>query len=191
MPNPVEIINGPLSLYWAPVGESFPDVDAAPGGNWTLIGTSGADNYTEDGVEISHEKAYNVFRGLNSAYPIKAFRTEADIMVSVTLADLTLAQARLAFNNNTVGSDAGPPSISTLDLDVSGDVAQMALLARGTGKSPEFDGGDAQLELNIVSEIGAQALTFVKGDPVGLTLEFQAFFDTVNSELGRLVVQNA
>ena len=35
MSAPYEIMTGPLEVWLAPVGETFPDVDATPGGNWT------------------------------------------------------------------------------------------------------------------------------------------------------------
>jgi hypothetical protein len=173
-----EIISGPLSLYWAPVGESFPDVDATPAGNWTLVGTSGPNNYHEDGVVIRADKTFEQFRGLGNTYPLKNFITETDMMVEVTLVDFSLAQLRLAFNNNTVGTDAGPPAIKTLNLDVGTTPTEMALLIRGTGKSPEFEGSNLQFEINRVVERGSHEFAFTKGDGVGAALVFAVMLDT-------------
>ncbi len=182
----LEIITGPLSVYWGPVGESYPAVSAAPVGNWVLVGTSGAHNYHEDGVSISHEKSVEYFRALASGYPRKAFITEADLIVSLTLVDQSLAQTRLALNQNTV-TIASP--ISHIQLDVGLDVNEIALLVRGTGKSPQFSGGNLQYELPRVVEDGTREWAYVKGEPVGSELTFRLIYDEGNSNPGgRLVI---
>lgn len=186
----LEIINGPLEIYWAPVGEAFPAVDAAPAGNWALIGSSGSTNYTEDGVSIVFDKTFDVFRGLGNTYPLKAFLTETDAFVRVALADMTLAQMRMAFNLNAVAVDAGPPAINSVDLNISTTLSEMALLVRGASKSPEFATGNLQFELNRVVETGSHELNFVKGDAASVNLEFQMMLDD-NDAVGRLVAQTA
>lgn len=182
----IEIVNGPMSVYWGPVGESFPAVADAVAGNWLLIGTSGPHNYHEDGVSVLSEKNVEFFRALASGYPRKAFITEADLMVSLTLVDLSLAQIRLALNQNTV-TTASP--IAHIQLDVGLDVNEIALLARGAGKSPQFAGGNAQYELPRVVEDGSREWSYVKGEPVGSELNFRLIYDEGQSNPGgRLVV---
>lgn len=187
---PLEIINGPLSLYWAPVGEAFPAVDAAPVGNWALIGTSGANNYTEDGVTLAFNKSIEVFRGLGTTFPLKAFVTETDVFVRVEMADLSLTQFRQAMNLNAVNVDAGPPEIEDINLDIGADPNDLALLVRGVSKSPQFLTGNLQFELNRVIETASHELSFVKGEPVGVNLEFQVLLDSAGA-VGRIVVQTA
>lgn len=186
----LEIINGPLELYWAPVGEAFPAVNAAPAGAWTLIGSSGSVNYHEDGVSLAFDKSFEVFRGLGNTYPLKTFITETDAFARVRMVDLTLAQFRLAFNNNAVTVDAGPPAIEHMDLDVGSDLVEMALLVRGEGKSPQFATGNVQFELNRVVNTGSHEMTFSKGEPAGVDLEFRIMLDA-NDAVGRVVVQTA
>lgn len=182
----LEIINGPLSIYWAPVGESYPAVSAAPSGNWALVGTSGAHNYHEDGVTVSHDKSVEFFRALASPYPRQSFITEADVMVSVRLVDKTLAQLRLALNQNTVTISS---PISHVQLDVGLDPTEIALLVRGTGKSPQFSGGNLQYEIPRCVEEGSREWAYVKGEPVGSELNFRMIYDEGQSNpAGRLVV---
>lgn len=182
----LEIVNGPLSVYWAPVGEAFPAVSAAPVGNWLLIGSSGAHNYSEDGVTVSTEKSVELFRALASPYPRKSFITEADVMVTIQMADLTLAQIRLALNQNVV-TTASP--IEHIQLDVGLDVNEIALLVRGTGKSPSFVGGNLQYELPRVIEENSQEYSFVKGEPAMAEMVFRVIYDEGQSNpAGRLVV---
>lgn len=186
----LEIVNGPLELYWAPVAEPFPDVDAAPDGNWALIGSSGSVNYHEDGVTLAFDKSFEVFRGLGNTYPLKTFITETDAFARVRMVDLTLEQFRLAFNNNAVTVDVGPPEIETVDLDVGSTIVEMALLVRGASKSPQFETGNLQFELNRVVNTGSHEMTFSKGEPAGVDLEFRIMLDS-NDAVGRVVVQTA
>ena len=186
----IEILNGPMSVYWAPVGEAFPAINAAPAGNWTLLGASGDKNYTDDGVVIETSNSHEFFRPLGSPFPRKAFLTESDVMVRVNMADMILGNIRTGMNQNAVTVDAGPPAIQHISFDVSGDVNDIALLIRGDGKSPSFATGAIQFELNRVIETGNHELTFVKGEPAAMALEFQALLDTANA-IGRIVVQTA
>lgn len=185
----LEIVTGPMELWWAAVGTTMPDVndDAATG--FTKIGTSGDENYTEDGVSVQMDQTIEFFRSLGSAHRICAFRTEQDILVTVTMADLSLAQARLAFNQNAVTTDT-TPDIDILDLDLGLAVQDIALLVRGTGNSPGFAGANMQFELNRVVEIGAHEYNFVKGEPVGVQFEFAALLDD-SGNVGRLVVETS
>ena len=172
------VVNGPLELYWAPVGTAMPAIGTDPtSASFQLIGSSGDDNYTEDGVSISTNQTVESFTPLGKTAPTKAFRTNEDLVVSVTMADLSLSQVRLALNQNTVNSGTGEDDIS---LNRGIDVSTVALLVRGVGKSPEFDGGDLQFELFEVYENGSQELSFVKGEPAGVLLEFHALDDGTN-----------
>ncbi len=177
----LEIINGPLEVYTGPVGEPYPAVADAPVGNWVRLGTSGAHNYTEDGVEVSGEQSLEYFRALASGFPRKAFRTESDVMVSVTLVDMSLTHLRRALNENTV-TTASP--IAHIQLDPGLDVSELALLVRGTGKSPQFAGGNIQYELPRVVEDGSRAWNYNKGEPVGSELNFRLISDEGNSNPG-------
>ncbi len=185
----LEIVTGPLTLWWAPVATAMPAIDDAAVTAFTKIGTSGDQNYTEDGVSIQMDQTLEFFRSLGSAHRICAFRTEQDISVTVTMADLTMAQVRLAMNQNAVTTDT-TPDINILDLDYGLAVEDIALLIRGTGNSPEFAGANLQFECNRVVEMGSHELSFVKGDPVGLELEFALLLDD-SGNVGRLVAETS
>ncbi len=187
------IITGPLSLYFAAVGTSFPLVDDDPPTGFTLIGTSGAKNYMEDGVEVTLNQSTETFRGLGSTTALKAFRTEEDVVITVTMVDLTLAEVRRALNENAVTNTAaasGVPGTDEIRLDRGVDVNTIALLVRGIGKSAQFDTGNLQFEFDKVYEGASQVLTFVKGEPVGVLMEFHALEDD-NGDVGRWFNQDA
>lgn len=181
---PFEVIQGPMTLYVAPVGEAFPDVDAAPAGNWDTVGTSGARNYKEDGVTVTLSQTLGHFRGLGSTMIIKSIRTEEDVMVSVVIADMSLEQVSLALNSNTVTATAaasGVPGNKAIQLERGADVAQMAVLARGA--SPYFASGFAQFELLKAVVEGEPEMVWTKsGDPVGVELTFRCQADTTQAD---------
>ncbi len=196
MSQPFEIIAQPFTAWIAPVGESFPGVGDAPVGNWSKIGTSGDLNYTEDGVTVAHAQTVENFKPLGSTGPRKAFRTEEELRISFTVADLTLEQYKHALNQNTVTTVApgANPGFKKVGLSRGLAVAQRALLVRGQS-SPYGDDWDMQYEVPIVVEVGEPEVVFVKGDPAGLALEFLALEDpdaaSTDERFGRLIAQNA
>jgi len=196
MAAPLEILTGPLEIYLAPVGEAVPATDVAPAGNWNLLGSSGDDNYTEDGVVISNPQVNEIFRALGGSGPRKVFRTEEDLMIRVTMADLTLEELSHAINEGTVTTDAGPPATKEIDLYRGpGEPAQRALLVRGTGKSPYAAGVNMQFQVPVVIHQGNYELIFAKAPPVGVLMEFLAIEDpTATSDskrFGSLKAQTA
>lgn len=193
---PFEIIAAPFTVWVAPVGEAFTDVDETPAGNWFKIGTSGDKNITEDGVTISHPQTLEMFRMLGSTGPVKASRTEEDLIISLMLADLTLEQYRHALNGgtvSTVAAGAGTPGYKHVPIRRGLDITERALLIRGP--SPYGDGWSLQYEVPRVIHSGEPELVFVKGEPAALLMEFTALEDTDavsdNLRFGRIVAQNA
>lgn len=193
---PFEIIPFPLTLYWAPTGEAFPDVDETPAGNWTKIGTAGDRNYGE-GVAIVHNQTIERFRPVGATGPVKIQRTEESLIIRATVWDLTLEQYRLGLNNNTVATTAagsGTPGFKEVDLYRGLGVTTFALLARGAF-SAYGDGWNVQYEVPVVFEAGSPEVMFTKGTPAGLALEFEALEDpnaaTEADRFGRTVMQNA
>src|SRR6185503_12557560 len=138
LPNayPYEVMGAPHSLYIAPVGEARPAITAAPAGGWVLVGTAGNRSYAEEGVRVNSPAAYNYFRGLGSAAPRKAFRSEEDVSIAVTLADLTLESLATAFNK--LEAEVVESGVTrTLGLSRGLGVMTVALLVRGP--SPYMD----------------------------------------------------
>lgn len=197
MSQPFEIVAQPFTLWVAAPGSAFPTIDEAPGGSWTKIGTSGDLNYTEDGVKISHKQKVENFRALGSTGPRKAFRTEEDLMISLTVVDITLEQYRIAMNGNAITTTAqgvGESGYKKLGLSRGLNVEQYALLIRGANASGYMEDGVTQYEVPIAVQVSEPEVAFVKGSPAGLNLEFQALEDpdaaSDDERFGRLVMQN-
>ena len=196
MPAPFEIIAAPFTAWWAPVGTAFPALGAVPAGDWTLIGTSGAESYDPEGVSIEHGQDVNAVRPLGSTAPIKAFRREEDLVVTFTIWDVTLEQYRLGLNSNevtTVAAGAGTIGTKSVQFYKGAQVATMALMLR-SGVSPYGDAMSMQYELPNCFQSGNPQPAFRKGEPAGLEFEFTGLKDpnaaTEAESFGRLVIQH-
>lgn len=177
MPQPYEIVAAPFEAYIAPVGESFPATNTSPpGGNWTLLGTSGDRNITQDGVSVSHDETVEDARMLGSTGPVKSFRTEESLTISLTLADISLEQYKyvLDFNSVTDNSGSSPPN-KEIDTYKGDQVATRALLVRGP--SPYDDSLTMQYEVPRVRASGTPEVVYQLGTPAGLAIAFFALID--------------
>jgi hypothetical protein len=193
---PYEVIAAPYVCWYAPVGEAFPLIDVAPGGNWVRAGTSGELNYSEDGVVIEHPQSITKWRAGGDTGVRKVFRTEEDFMIRFSLVDLTLEQYRLGLNMNaitTVAAGSGTAGYKKLGISRGNDVAQRALLVRGP--SPYADGMNLQYEVPIAFQTGEPKLTLgKKGSPAMIELEWTAIIDpnaaTPLERYGRIIAQH-
>lgn len=195
-PTPFEILGAPFTLYVAPVGTAFPLIVAAPGVGWTMVGTSGDRNYSEDGVTVAHSQTVNAVRGAGATGPRKAWRTEEDLVVSLVLWDLTLEQYAIAMNGNAVEATAagvGTAGFKALGMYKGVQVATMALLIRGDVSAYSAE-GKSQYEIPVCYQSGSPEPVYAKGEPAGLSLEFTAMEDPAaaspDERFGRLVMQH-
>lgn len=195
MPEPLEILAAPYTVWLAPTGEAFPTVTTAPGANWVRLGSSGDENYGDDGVSVQHTQSVEIWRGQNVA-PVKAFRTEEGLLVGFTLVDISAAQYARILDRATVtttAAGAGIPGTDEFPLSRGDVVATWALLARGL--SPGGDAFVAQYEVPVVFQQGEPNPVYQKGEPAGLDCEFMALADpaasTTRERFGRFVIQTA
>jgi hypothetical protein len=178
----------PLTIYLAPVGEAFADVDTTPAGNWVEFGqTDGEQTFTHDGDAV---KFYdNAHQG-----PVKAVRPQEDPMYAFTLVDLTLEHYdRVLDDVADVTSAPGPPAIKTMPLKRGATPNEYALLARGSLASPYY-AGPAQYQIYRGIFGNSPAPTFSKDGRAALEVEFWAIEDDNQSDanrLGVLVAQTA
>jgi len=193
---PYEIIAAPFTVWFAPVGTAFPLIDAAPAAPWAKVGSSGDLNYLDEGVKVSHSQTMSLFRALGDAGSRKAFRTEEDLLIGLSLADLTLEQYAHALNSNpvtTVAAGAGTAGYKKLGLSRGFSVATMALLVRGP--SPYGEDWTLQFEVPRAAQTGNPEPVMRKGEPVALALEWTALVDpdaaTEDERFGRVLAQHA
>lgn len=177
MPNtvPYEVIAAPFTLWVAPVGTAFPLIAADPADPWVKVGTSGPLNYDGDaGVTIEHPQTINKWRSLGDAGSRKVFRSEEDMMVRMTLVDLTPEQYAIAINGNAVTE--GVAGSRRLGLSRGFTVATNALLVRGN-VSPLGAVGNMQYQVWRAAQSGSPTVVYKKADPAGLALEWSALVD--------------
>jgi|WetSurMetagenome_2_1015567.scaffolds.fasta_scaffold220713_3 hypothetical protein len=193
---PYEIIAAPFTAWIAPVGTAFPAVDADPAAPWTKVGSSGPLNYLDDGVTVEHAQTMNFFRALGDCGSRKAFRTEEDLKIRLTLADLTLEQYALALNSNAVSDTpaaVGTPGYRSVGLSRGFTVATVALLVRGP--SPYGENFALQYEVPIAAQTGNPQPVYKKDAPAALALEWTALVDPNASDeterFGRILAQDA
>lgn len=196
---PYEVIAAPYTLWFANVGTAFPALNAAPGGGWTKVGTSGDLNYDDGaGVTIQHAQTTVKWRATGDAGCRKMFRTEEDQIVKLKLIDVTLEQYALALNHNTVttvAAGSGTVGYKHIGLSRGFTVATKALLIRGTA-SPYGADYIGQYEIPVATQTGSPTVMLTKkGEPAGLDLEWHALVDPSAANefvrFGRLLFQNA
>lgn len=167
-----EIIAAPLQLWLSPVGTAFPLISAAPAVEWELIGLSGDENYTDDGVTVELPQSIEEFIPAGTAMAVKAFRTEESIEIGVTVADMRNEVLQLALNNNAIDETTGQSEISLLR---GIDVTEHALLARGRSPYEDATATDIlQLQVPRVYMSAEPEITHNKGEPAGVELSFRA-----------------
>lgn len=191
MPAPHEIIASPLTIWLAPTGTAFPDLDDAPAGTWKKLGSEGHRNLDEDGVEIAYSQTIEEFRGQSTTIR-KVFRTEEGMAMTFTLVDLSPEmQALAAFDDTTlttIAAAAGVAGEKKFSTKKGTTVEQYALLARG--ESTVDNGLITQHQWPTVFQSGEPSPVFSKGDPAGLELEFTAM-EVTSGQFGDTRIQTA
>lgn len=170
--SPFEIIAGPATVYVAPVGTAFPAINAAPSASWTSLGD------TEGGVTVTHEQSVTLLRVDQSTGPKKAIRTEEALVISFSLANLTLENYARIMNDVAVTDTApgtGTAGHRSFKMRLGPDVARFAMLIRGP--SPYMD-ANLQYEIPVVVQSGSPSVSFVRDDKSVLSVEFNAIEDS-------------
>jgi hypothetical protein len=185
-----EIIASPLTLYLAPAGTAFPDLDAEPAAGWILLGSEGDRNLDDDGVEVSSPQTIEQFRGQSTTVQ-KAFRTEEDQILGFTLVDLSPEMQALAHDDatlTTVAAATGVAGEKKFSVKRGPVVETFALLARGD--STVENGLITQMEWPTVYQSADIARVYSKGEPAGLALEYTAM-EMASGDFGNVRVQTA
>ena len=185
-----ELLHGAGSLYVAPIGEAFPDVETTPAGNWVALGE------TKDGVTVNYDESIEVVRVDQETGGVKAIRTEEDMMIETSLAIGTLANLSYFLNGNTVtDTAAGAGTIGTQEIANyrGGVVQEYAILFRAS--SPYGASYPAQYELPRGYFEGPAGLEYVKDNTVVIPCVFHALVDltasTDDEKFGKLIAQDA
>lgn len=183
---PFEVIGSPSEVYIAPYGTARPAVGAAVSSvpAWVLVGTRGNKSYSEEGVSVNSPAAYNFFRGLGSAAPSKAFRSEEDVMFKVSLADLSLEALANAYNQ--VAADVTESGFKrTMNLSRGLSVLTVAVLVRAP--SPYMDAGSSQFWVPNAANVSNPEIVIRRDNATIYALEWRAMYyadATAGEEMG-------
>lgn len=187
--SPFEIIAAPAEVFVAPVGETYPVIDADPGGNWESLGE------TEGGVTVAHQHNVVELRTDQRIGIKKIIRSEETLRITFMMAELTLENMAKVLNDQTVTDNAAASGVAgyrEFDLYRGVQVNQLAMLIRGD--SPYMD-AMLQYELPATSQVGQPQVAFVKNDKSVMSLEWVVLEDqnaASDDELfGRLIAQDA
>ena len=191
MPEPHEVIAFPLTIFLAPVGTAFPDIDEEPAVDWIKVGSEGPYNYEDDGVTVTNSQTIETFTGAAGTIARKAWRTEEGLLIGFVLVDFSPTQFALVRDNatvTTVAAGVGVAGTKSISLKRGVEVHQYALLARG--ESPVDNDLIMQYKLPTVIQQGEAEEVHVKGTPAGTQLEFMALEVAVD-DFGDLEIQTA
>jgi hypothetical protein len=195
---PFELVSTPLSLYLAPVGTTFPTVDTLPasfGTQWTPVGSNiYGPTYDTDaaGITVTHNQTFATFTPVGTTAPIKMWRTDEQLQISISLADISPAQYANALNSpalTTVAATTGLAGTTSFPLLQGIPVTNYALLARGV--SSINDAFNAQYQVPCVYQAANPAPVYKKGAPAELAITFATMLDPNGGGFGTLVIQSA
>lgn len=176
---PNEIIVYPADIYLAPTDEAWPDVDATPSGNWTLLGTTGNENLAEDGVRIRKETTHQLHFTLGSTHVKKISLTQEVLVISATLIDLDPDQLTKVINHTAISDVApgeGTSGYEQIGLSTNLDLTEKRMLIRLPVSSMDVD-MNSQFEIERVVALGSPELIFSKADMAGWACEWYALED--------------
>ena len=192
MTAPFEIMVATLKVYTGPVNEARPDLNDAVAGNWVLLGLTGKLDYTEDGVIVTPSETIETFKSLGSTAPQKAFRTDEEFTVGVTVADMTAETLAKVFNDGSVTDTApgsGTAGVRDFDLLQGVAVTEYGLLLRGD-VGPYIASSKMQWWIPRVYVESIGPIAAVKGEPGMYEVVFAALEHASNG-FGKYEAQDA
>ena len=132
---PYEILTGVGTLYVAPVGTVFPDLDDNPSATWRNLGN------TQDGVKVTLDQKIDEHSVDQETGAVKASRSEESLVLETSLAEATLENLADVIGATLIDTPAGVGTIGTREVPLykGANVKTFAFLFRDiqpTGISP-------------------------------------------------------
>ena len=185
---PYEVISSPFKVYITTGADAFTGILSTPSGGWTKLGTNGTRNQAVGGVTIQHSQTFNKIRTEGHTGPVKAVRTEEELMIRLTLLDLSKEVYSAVINGDT------PAAQGTTGHDVSlshgESTRELKLMVRGA--SPAANNRVAQFEVPRAYISSSPSVQFSKSVPAGIEFEFTALDDmtalATGNRFGRLTI---
>lgn len=171
---PYEIVAGPAKVYVAAVGTPFPAIDSVYGvdvdfgtATWKSLG------HTDGGVQASHAQTIVPLRTDQVTAPVKMVRSEEDLEITFSLAELKIQNYATVLNQAIAGATVDGNS-KKINLYRGGSgVETFALLVRGDQLSPEGP-YNLQYEVPNAYQGGAPQTAYTKDAKALLACAFMA-----------------
>jgi len=192
MSAPLEVLAGPFTIWVAPSGTAFTDPSATPSVSWTKVGTTGDQNYSDNGVTVALSPTYKTFTPAGSTAPTKVWRVTEVLEIEFGLVDMTAAMFAKVMNDASVTTQAATASFggnSNVPLLQGVDVTLFALMARKTG-SAAGDAFNTQFQVPLVYNAGQPKIVSKLGEPDVLDVKFTALKDP-SLGYGKYLVQSS
>lgn len=170
--SPYEILAARFNMFIAPAGTTIPALSTGEPAGFTKLGKNGYKNITIDGFFASNPNSYEKFRSLGSPYPSKYFRTEADAMMRVTLADFRYEVLKFAFDDNDIAVSGAGPYTKKIGLTVGLSPRPMRVIAYSAEGSPYGNLG-ARLVMRHAVCTAPQEFNFRRSGPVLVQISFE------------------
>lgn len=190
-----EVIAAPYDIWVAPVGTTFPAIDAAEGSfdpAWVKFGTNGLNNQDTEGVTLNLSETIQEFTPAGSTLPVKAVRTDEKGTVGFALVDTTPDLLGLILDDasvTTIAAGTGIAGQKVISVVRGIQVQTFALLSRGI--SPYGEEFNAQYEFTRVYQSGSQAPKYAKGSWSSVSCEYTMLDDVAGNDPGLYRAQNA
>jgi len=180
------ILVGSGEIFVAPVGETFPAVNAVPAGTWLSLGE------IDGGVTVNHEQKLDEHYVDSETAPVKVTRSQEGVTLTCNLADATLENLARLLNNQTVIPAVGPPATRKIGMYRGFQVQEFSVLFRANSPYGPYP---AQFELPRGYVGGNFGRSFVKDTKTLTPVEFHVMVDdnaiTDAEKFGRLVAQSS
>ena len=180
-----DILTGPVQVWYAPVGEPFPDPNTIGagdewGGNWVKLG------YTKTPLSAeykSEEKEVFIQEALG---PVKRWRSAESLTLETSLAELTAANFGLAVDEEATVTNPGQNQVGREDIYLGGTATLTERAWGFEGTYTDEDGNRFPVRVFVYKGTATLngALEFGKEDYPAIPLQVKALQD-VSQPAGR------
>ena len=183
-----EILTGPAKIYFAAIGETFPDIDDSAVTGFTSLGE------TDGGVSITFEQTTEEVRVDQRTGPVKVTRSEEGIVITTNLVVASLENLATLMQTSVteVSAGSGVPGTKTIGMYRGGDVTERAFTISGESAYGAYP---SQYELPRGYISGNMEMAHTKDGVTVLPVEIHVLEDlsasSTDERFGRLVHQTA
>jgi hypothetical protein len=185
------MVSGPLTIFTAPEGTTFPEISATPGSPWALMGANGDKSISDDGLTVNVEEETNDQMVLGSTLPQKVFRVSEAMMFDFMLFDLTAEMFAVAMSGlavSDVPAAVGTGGYRSVPLVRGFNINYQSFLFRGF--SPYLDNAFAQYWIPKGYAQFSGEVQYQKGEAAALGISVKAYESGANG-LGLYLTQDA